>query len=397
MIALLLAASLTQVQVREIVQPEADRTVLAAVVMTGDLTPRQRLAAQVVADTLLDGTTSFHRYRLREYGAQTGDPIRVTYADGHFRIRIVTPRGQHELAATLLQELVQRGRFEEEAVKRALIELPFRTRGFWEEALRPVEWSAPKLTRDDVVELYQTVFRPDRLTVVIRGGFEPGAAQKAVLDRLQDWQAAQVRRRLNDPGSEREVETRSAAITTISFDGPPVRAGSSEFPARLLATLALGVGHGGGISHVAREGHGMSYRQEALLWPAPGGLRTRLIVAKRAAENDHGAAELVRGDLVDAVQHWNASDLQRAKGLARGILLLDLPISPFYLGAERPLLAGRALDGTELAAVWYALLGQPLEPARLVESMEQVTLEELQQAARDTLAQARVKVVTGRR
>jgi hypothetical protein len=245
-----------------------------------------------------------------------------------------------------------------------------------------------KLRKGELEEFYHHVFRPEAVTVAVSGPFASDAAQKAWDQKMADWVVPRSARPLAPPDP---IPSTSPIIGAIELDGPEISPDSADLSSSLLSLFALGSGKGGSLFRLAREEDALSYRQEAILWPTAKGWLPRLLVASADLKDGQAAGEKLKKQLLADVSAWTETDRLRAAGLAEGVLLRGVPLSPFYFRPDRPV-TGSAEDRAYIEAYWLSKTGLPWNPAGLVDGMKGVSLEALKASAAKLLTNSRLVV-----
>jgi hypothetical protein len=190
------------------------------------------------------------------------------------------------------------------------------------------------------------------------------------------------------------LDRRRRPITTLELTCPEHPLEAPEFPAVLLATTALGVGKGSAIFQVAREQMGLSYRQDAFLWPSSKGLQTRLIVTLIPRNDESSLPQKLRDGLLKQIDGWSEQDLARAKSMYTAAMVDGLAGGPIWLRAEAPI-GPSVYDRTLLAGYWTMKSGASFDGDKLSQSLGAVGLDVLKATAKALLTGATVHVVSG--
>jgi hypothetical protein len=234
-----------------------------------------------------------------------------------------------------------------------------------------------KLRPGELLEFYQHIFRPEFLAVTFSGPFAQDAAANAWQKKTSDWEVPKPIHALPAP---EPLSDWAPTIGTFELDGPEITPDSPSVASSLLSLFALGCGKGGSLFRISRQKDGFSYRQEAVLWPTATGWTPRLVVAAANLTDLDGAAEQLKKDLLADVARWTEADRLRAAGLAEGVLLRGVPLSPFYFRTGRPV-TGSPGDRAFLEAYWATKTGQNWNPSELAGRLRGVSLEALKVAA----------------
>lgn len=390
--ALCLALPLLKPQIVELPEAGADRIVLTAIAPLPEQGERDLAQVRILAAVIPDGTEDYSAGTITKFTSLVGPRVSCSVMPDHVRIQLDVPPGQLAMGISVLDSIMRRASLSDESIAAALTSIPYRFHSYWWEALNPWRPEFARLSRQQILALYKRVFNPERTMVVVGGAIVPGEAVAAWAKRLEGWQAERLPS--YRPSLTPKLNgTRRRSITTIDFSGPPFST-SDHLPAQLLAAIALGSGKGSSGFRVWRDGMGVSYRQEAVVWPDPKGLRLRLIAAMIPAQDADKTAENMRKAITEDVDKWNFESLERANGMAEAILLHGSPLSPLYLGADSPM-SGSLEDRTFLAGYWQLKTGTVFDARRLLTSMRAVSLEDLQKTAKAFIDTAAPIIVRG--
>lgn len=376
----------------EIPDPSADYISYQAVVRLPQLNPRGVALSQVLADAILDGTRGYHRRELFQHGS-AASRIRCSTMPDHIRIGLSVRKGQEELGADLMFELLDSARFDDKAVKEATDRAQVRQRGYWGEALQPIFGDFNGIARPAVREFYRQTFRPENLTVAVGGAVKAGAGTGFLETKFAGWTpvAEPARRAAN--GNSRFLKGHAAPVSTADIRSASF-APTADFATRLLAAIALGSGKGSSAFRVLRDANAWSYRQESVLWPTPDGFQVRVIAAFQPTANDEEVAGKMRAALLEDVPKWTEADIERARGMAKAIFSRGVEYSPLYLHPSGPI--GTGLDDrTFLTAYWLMKTGQSFSVDSLLGQMSDVTLEDLKSMATALLQDSVPVVLSG--
>jgi predicted Zn-dependent peptidase len=396
MIALLACSLLAGPVVLEAPDAKAPYITVQMVVRLGALNAREQAMAQVIHDTLTNATESYNQDQLAEYSTLTGEPPRCTLSGDHFRVQIAVPKGQLELAGELTDELLLHGRFAEDVVQADLISAQTRPSSYWAELLQPYKLDFRKIRRDQVIEFYQKSFTPENTTIAVSGPFAPGEAQAAMVKFLAGWAAPKA------PLVPRHDYTPPPAllgrhgfpVTTVELYGPEFLADEADVASNLMVATALGVGKGSSMHQVLREKMGVSYIQQAILAPTPGGFQTHLVMVLKPGDDETAMVDTMRNALTQDVGTWTEDTRHRAIGMALAYLQNQSIATPLYWDGASPV--GPSLeDQTFMKAYWKEKVGEDWDPARLLAAMRRVDLEELKKRATDLLSAAQGGVIQG--
>lgn len=394
MIALLTATAVVSITpIVEVVEPNADSIVLQAVAELPELGEREMAQARILADVLPEGTEDYSAATIRRFSSLAGKRLTCTAMPDHIGIKLTVPRGQLATGVSLLDSIIRRASLPEEAIAASLRHVPSQFRSYWWEALNPWKPEFSRITREQVMTLYYRAFQPDRLAIAVGGAISPGEAIVAWGKRFEGWKGPRLPTYRASPPAKAQI-TRLRNVTTIDIAGPPFSGNEAMVPQRLLAAIALGSGKGSTAFRIWRDSMGLSYRQEAVVWPDPKGFRLRLIAAMLPISQPDQLTARMRTSIGEDIAKWNFETLERANGMAEGILLHGAPVSPLYLSSEHPI--GDSLDDrTFMAAYWLMKTGTNFDARRILTSMRAASLEDIQKVARELVENATTVIVQG--
>ncbi len=129
------------------------------------------------------------------------------------------------------------------------------------------EESLKAITREDVVNFYQTYYRPERTTLVLVGDFDPADTQAQITRLFREWEGGQVNDRSSLPPVEfpsqltRKVLTlkgKSQAVTVLGHPGIS-RTDPRYYPALLLNQVLGGDTLSSRLGTEIRDRQGLTY------------------------------------------------------------------------------------------------------------------------------------------
>ncbi|MBX3119399.1 MAG: insulinase family protein [Fimbriimonadaceae bacterium] len=394
---LVLATGLVQTQGATFIEaPDSSesRITIQALVRLPELHLGDRAAAEVLVGAMRDGSNEYGRVTMRRNSAPGYEPRFILMPD-HIRVSVTVDRGELSTGLGMIVSLLRDPLLSDEALNAAIGEADRTPETPWLTALRPELLAVNKVRRVEVVELYQTLFQPSNIFVVAMGEFDPGRAEQEWNTRTKDWQDKRIGRRgyYGPPLSLREKHDQ--AVTTVELVGPAMKATDADYPSKMLALYALGVGKGSTLHRIVRDREALSYRQEAILWPSPSGFRARFLLETIPTEDDKALPEKLRTLLAEDIKAWTQADVDRALGLANASLNYGIGPNPLYWSENGPL--GKDLpDRAFLIGYWRMKAGKDWDPAALVQDMRKVGLEDLKTAGERLVLTALPRVISGK-
>ncbi len=299
----------------------------------------------------------------------------------HIRVSMCFPRGQLAIGISLLASVLQKPSFAEPDLSAALRGLERRRTTLWETALMGTASPPGSISAAAIRRAHAQYFQPQNITIGVGGAIEPGEAEALLAKRTAGWPARPSGEPPRDPRASGSPAPQ-AGLRVIELAAPLFSASDAAFATRLLSVCAVGVGKGSAMFKILREKNGWSYRQEAFLWPAPGGFRPRMLMAT-ALDNENWTAA-VRDALLEEVKSWKEEDLKRARALLASYLELGLGQNPIYVTPHGPLSEGVEAETFELA-YWTMKTGRPLDKSKLLAQLGHVRLEELKETAAEQI------------
>jgi hypothetical protein len=245
-----------------------------------------------------------------------------------------------------------------------------------------VDWYAPlwqfQPKRDpaerEVRQAWDYLVKKGRVRISVRGGDTPGAAARTWASLSVSDPASRLPAELPRPDGDRIP----AAANAIWLDGPETKSPA----AAALAAILIGQGKSSELFRVAREAMGISYRQEAFLWPSRNGWTPRIFLTG-ADPVSRAQAEQLRERLIANASAWTDADLVRAKSCLRESLAGTGVWSPL-MAAPGNSLGNGAGDLAILDAV-TGLFGAPLDPSVLAVQAQSEDLDAVKRCAREWL------------
>lgn len=300
-------------------RPGSGVTAIQVVVSTEGHRPSAALAA--LPGAILQGSHVFTAEAVQRYGTLADASPVAEVGEGWVGLRFLMPGGADmlDIGAELVGDLIKRPVFRTVPPMTGLGGDPFDPL-----ALR-LRRATP--STDDVRELGQRVLRPERIVIAFVGDFEPGEPTRLMNREFAAWTPATPPRRLL-PAPDRGAPRSPVPADVYEFTWPVA---GQDLATTAVTVTALGVGKGSALFQGARQSAGLSYLQEAALWPVDGRWTARLYVARRGQED---IFEAIDASLRAQVEAWTEEDAERARVVVRRALLQRSPLTPFKLGRE---------------------------------------------------------------
>ena len=393
--ALLLSAANAPVRVLEMVEPGPLVVVQASLKAPENMTEREAAAWQVLGRVLLQGTVEYTPQVLRNYGGQAGVPPSVTVMPDFLRVQIVLPRSGLALAGDLVFAVLTRPILREDDIALVKAELQSAEHSAWISALAGLDFRYDRIREGDVRNVWTRALRPENLSFVVGGGFDPGAGKAEIEKRFERWIAPRDPGPPRVDGPARPKISYSEPVSTFMLTARTMTPASAASAAKLLSVFALGVGQEASMHRVLRESLGLSYLQSAVLWPTNKGWTPSFLMVRKTENEEAKYASEMKAALLADVEKWQDHDLVRAKAIAEAAFTRNLSSSPIWLGPDGPMtqsLFDRCAWRGYLEMVGSGALREQV----MVGAMKNVDLEQLQAAAKELLEECNVGWVPGR-
>ncbi|MCW5942835.1 MAG: insulinase family protein [Fimbriimonadaceae bacterium] len=354
----------------------ADTVCVQAFVVLPALSAPFRAQLEVLADTLPKGADNYTEAQIRRYTGIVGRPLRATVGPDYLRLEASCPPDQLATVLGILASVLRAPTLSNEAIEDSVLARSTTTPSDWSIALDPLRLDFRAIRRSDLLDLHESIVRPESTFLCVGGKFDPKVLAEVVAGRFSGWNPRKVVGRFD---YERETRSWNPGLRVVSLVGPPISLRAEPY-APLLAAFALGSGKGSSVFRVLREANGWSYRQEAFLWPDREGVRLRTVILSEARAVSPSPEEAKKALIAD-VAGWGEATRARALGIAEAVLLRDAPYLPIRLSArdhaETENLAGR----TRLAGWWFLKTGEVWDPQGVLDGLRTVSLEKMKEVA----------------
>jgi hypothetical protein len=360
-----------------------------------DITAREAAAWRVLGLALQEEASKRRVASLGRMGLEVGLPPKVVTLPDMMLIQLGASPANLNAAIDGIATLLGRVTFREADLQKLIDQQPAAPGDPIAAALSGMTWPEATLRPDQVDNLYRFAFRQENTVFGIAGDLDPTAAA-SLLDRaLQRNQSRLPERGLRfDPAPFPVIES-AGGVNIFEMRAKAFRNNAPDAPARILAAFALGAGKSGTLFRVLRRELGLSYRQEAVLWPTQKGWELRLMMLRTPAENDIEVLEKFTAAVSADVEAWNDDSLQRALRLSEAAFTRQVESQVMWLSPSGPM-------GSTLAdrSAWFAY-NRLLSPqaGRLDElgaALRQVTVDELKAAAAQMLSEAGTGIIPAR-
>ena len=308
-------------------------------------------------------------------------------------VMVTVPKGAANSGLDLLASLMRSPTLDQDDLDTFLRTQAAPTSSYWNDGMHPEKFDLGGAPRDDVLAVFQRVFRPDRIVVAFGGAIGQTDVAQLWTDHTQGWTPPKEPR-FPDDSVPHLLMNIAGPVTVTELIGTSFKASNPDLPSYMLALYALGSGKGSSLYRIAREQHAWSYRQEAYLWPTTSGWEPRLFIPMIGSSEAANRIQSLKQELQTDVANWTETDRLRAIGMAESTLLGGLPYGPLLLG-DSPI--GDTLqDKVAMAAYWRMKTGADWDPQVLFQQISKVDLDGLKASARAILEGSRPSVLPGR-
>ncbi len=393
-LAAILATTIFPGRFVELPMPTATSINVAIVVPLPAFGARDRAVTRVLGRALLEGTDEFTKNHIRELTHGSGQSVSCSVMPDHIRIQFGFAPQDFASGLIVAKSMIEEATLSDDAVKAAIESLSYAKTSYWTRALLPEAADYDGIKSFDVRLLYYQLFKPERLSIAVSGPFQPDQARDYWVKLYEDWHQKSVRRLVPGVGAEKGLIQASDPVTTIELAGPEFTGSDPKLPAKLLAIYALGAGKDSALWRVVRERLRMSYRQEAFLWPTADGFRARIVIAVKPSDQEGTFAQAAQSALLEDVASWTDANRSRASALAQSVYLRGLPLNPLQLQANGVIGVSQA-DRTFMTAYWPLKTTKFWSEKDLVKSLQDVSLDDMRDAATDILKSSLPRVISG--
>ncbi len=390
--ALVLALQDAGNPVMEVVDNTASYVSVQAIVPLPKLSGHEIAEMQILADTMAVEVDGLSRPQMLNFAAQAGDTLRITLMPDHLRIQIGVLPSDMRSAISYVDQILHNSRLMPAALNDAMAEVPSRKRPMWAIAVQPYKVRYERIRREELVDLYHRVCRPENVWLSVGGPIKPGAAEAIWQAKLKDWKTERPAKPSLDANPPDDLLAVPGKLSTIELQGKPIQGNDPAMPVKLLAIIGLGSGKGSAMFERLREGKGWSYRQEAILTPTLDGFTPRMIMASTDKTAPFEMAKGMKEELLAAVAEWKDADVVRARGMAEGILLRGLELSPLYFNPYWPVTTSLH-DRTFMAAYWPMKTGTEWDAKKLLAQMALVSTDDMKAAATSILEGSQPRIL----
>lgn len=381
--ALVLAQTSAQpvnpVTIIEAPQPGSGRVVLQAhFKMPFEPGSRETAAWRVLIELLKEGTLDFTSTQMLEQGGGAG--FRFYAGPNFLTVQVSGYKGSLDAQAQIIESMMLRPRVRDDEVLAKSLQLgrvgtdPFLTAAKRESP----DWT--KLRIEHVLDLQKQVMRPENLTLVAGGDFEPGSAAGVLLPRFKAMRPAPRRTPIRFDAPAPPAKKMVSGLRAIKVSAP-LSSGSLE-EAALSMTLVGGLtqGKGSSLFKKVREEKGEAYQLSGSLMPGTKGWRLEMTIIQRSEKTL--TPDQITALLIEDVNSWGPAELARAKAMTLAGLGQETYDALMAVGTER------VRPGIETESFLLGVTGGRIRLNELEGQIERVDLASLKAAALTALQTA---------
>ena len=375
MIGLIAAMAFQNPGVLTFPDPTLSDTCVAAVVKLPQLGGQDWQTLELIAQVLPEGSLTYSRRTIIQL--TDGNPLHVVLQPDALIVSVDAPAAKAANAVKVIASILTEPDLDQSELDEGADQLAAQKPRYYDEAISRIKYGLGHLQNEVALNLFQRIFRPDKVTVAFGGAGGFGEMQAQWTDLTSKWEAQDVD---SDPNmAPAEPVLSRDEVQGLMLHGPGIAANSPDLPADMLAMYGLGVGKGSSLFRIPREKHAWSYRQEAFLWPTLTGWEPRLFMASLRKNFSETMISDLKKDLSDDVNAWTEDDRSRAIQMMEATLIRGVPYGAVWLGTQP---VGDTLqDRTEMADYWQAKTGQKWDPAKLIDTCRTIDLAQMKAAA----------------
>lgn len=390
MITLLAAAVIQAGTVVEWFDATPKYVSIQAVIRIPKLDNRNRNLLRLIVGSLGKNTKTYSATQIADVAGRTGSRVRTTMMDDHIRVGFDVVPADQGLGVSMMGAILKDSIIKPEDLDAVSNDLQFREFSFWRSALALNSFETPKYLLKEFSDLTAVVLRPENITLGVGGNLQPGLATNKWEEIKAKWLLPR-KPELYLTQDNLAIPNAKGSMNVFDFQGPNLSPTEAAFTTKLLALTALGTGKSASLWRVAREKLGLSYRQEAVLYPTQDGFLPRLLIAHSGKEDLENKGTQLRQGLIEDIKQWTDEDRQRAIGMAASYLVRGGDMSPLYLMPDRPV--SRDLgDQVFLMAYWSMKTGNRWNPHQLVGRLGFVEIDELKKTALELVEKSTLKI-----
>ena len=295
-----------------------------------------------------------------------GYGLNIKVLPDYLRVGYAVPPQNLQSGLRMMNSFLTEPEFEERNI--SSVPLPEAKSG-WERFLVTHQLQPYRFRIEDLKNMWRHVVTPQNTVIGVGGAFRSGSANEMFSEMGLQWSVVSPIRTAPRPFAPRPEAPQKQGFLMLSA---PVKRAQAV---HLVAATLLGGGKESPLWKVAREELALSYRQEAFLIPVASGWEFRIAIGSDAEGVKQ--SELLRKNLLSAVEKLDPADLKRAQTSLRSALIDGLGEVPIEYGAD-------AFSG---ALYWQLKEGKAWMPADMNGQVQEVTLDQAKKYLQELLSQ----------
>ncbi len=367
------------VSIIEAPQPGSGRVLLQAhFKMPFEPGSRETAAWRVLIDLLKEGNLDFTAAQMLEQGGGTG--FRFFAGPNLLTVQVSGFKGSLDAQAQIIESMMLRPRLRSEEILAKSLQL---SRVSSDPLLAASKREVPDWTRlrvEHVLDLQKQVLRPENLTLVAGGDFEPGSASGILMPRFKAMPAAPRRTPIRFDAPAPPARKMVSGLRAVKVSAPLLSSSLEEAAASMTVVGALTQGKGSSLFKKVREEKGEAYQLSGALMPGMMGWRLEMTVIQRSEKTL--TPDQVTALLVEDVNSWGLAELARAKAMTLAGLSQETFDALMAVGPER------VRPGIETESFLLGVTGGRIRLDELEGQIERVDLASLKAAALKALQSA---------
>lgn len=339
---------------------------------------RETAAWRVLIELLKEGTLDFTGPQMLEQAGGSGFKF---FAGSNFlTVQVSGAKGSLDAQAQIIESMMLRPRLREDEILAKSLQL---SRIGTDPIFTAAKAESPDWTRlrvEHVLDLQKQVMRPENLTLVAGGDFEPGSALGLLQPRFKAMAPAPRRTPIRFDPPAPPARKMASGLRAVKA-ALPLSSGSLEDAATAMTLVgALTQGKGSSLYRKVREEKAEAYHLSGSLMPGMTGWKLEMTIIQRSEKTlvPDQVVALLRED----VEAWGPPELARAKAMTLAGLTQETFDALMAVGSER------VRPGLETEAFLLGVSRGTLRLNELEGQIERVDLAALKKAALKALQSA---------
>ena len=259
MIAALALAAWQASAVLKIVDSDSPDIAFALPAPLPELGGKDQARLEVALASLRQGSMEYTPGTVR--GLTEGRGITCKLMPDSVLVEFEVPKASFASGLSMMASLVCHPAMEQESLDAALSALRSEKPSYWRAEMYGTKFDLASVSRDEVMPVFQRVFKPGRLTLAVGGAVASVEIGDRWANWMKEWEAVE-QPRFPEKSLAKPLLSNPGGVTTADLCSPAYPSDAS-LPARVLALYAIGCGKASSLFRICREEHGWSYRQEA--------------------------------------------------------------------------------------------------------------------------------------